>query len=132
MLNKYMKKLVKKLKIPQMKQMDRIDEIYDVEEKEDVPAHFKDYEELEFYNDDFEFMRHHKRTMKNMKESLQRYVEKNANTGVTSHMFDEFLVTITLVKLNKACTLLHVWWDIILLETSFRPDSSKHSKSHII
>ena len=84
------------------------------EEKKEIPKHYASEQELLFYNDDLEFMRHHKRTKRNMTEVLQHYLVNSDKRAITSGMKEDYLLNITNVKLNKACSLLHVWWDIIV------------------
>lgn len=49
-----------------------------------------------------------------MTEVLQQYLVHSDKRSITSGMKEDYLMSITNVKLNKACSLLHVWWDILV------------------
>lgn len=78
----------------------------------EIPSYFADEKELDFYNDDKEFMMHHKRTKRNMWAVLDRHME-STKMGIVSGMKEGHMVIITDVKLNRACSLLHVFWDMM-------------------
>ncbi|CAI2381359.1 unnamed protein product [Moneuplotes crassus] len=120
---KKIKKLVKKLKIPQMKQLDMIEDYYERqgEEKKEIPSHFESYKELEFYNDDIDFMMHHKRTKKNMISVLEDYIVNSNKQSVQFGIKEGYILTLSEVRLNKACSLLHVWWKVNIIDTPLQP-----------
>jgi hypothetical protein len=60
-------------------------------------------------------MAHHKRTKRNMLDVLERYLIHTDKRGVASGLKENYVIIITEFKLNKACSLLHVWWDLVVL-----------------
>ena len=46
-----------------------------------------------------------------MTEVLEKYLLRSDKAGIVSGLKSGFIMNITEVRLNKACTLLHVFWD---------------------
>jgi len=95
----------------------------DDDQKKELPSYYKDHQEMEFYNDDIDFLAHHKRTKKNMIEALNDLLVNTSKQGVTSGIKESYVINMTEVKLNRACSLLHVWWDIFIVDDT--PFNSK-------
>lgn len=75
-----------------------------------LEAGYANEEEMYWYNNDLEFMRHHKRTLRNMRETLDELLASNS-PRITQGVKQDCNIYITDVQLNKACSLLHVWWN---------------------
>ena len=70
-----------------------------------------DEREVIFYNNDLEFMRHHKRTKRNMEEVLNGILASN-NQKIQSGALLGNHVYVESTRLNKSCSLLHVFWNL--------------------
>lgn len=80
-------------------------------EKFAVPKEYKNLNEFIFFGEDKEYFRHYKRTCKNIMTCLNEFFESNKQTikrGISLNV--EILVQE--VKMNKACTVVYVWWDL--------------------
>ena len=69
-----------------------------------------------FYDDDVDFLRHHKRTKRNMEYILKKYLIESGKQAIDSGIKENFRIMITHTMLNKAWSLLHVWWDMIVFD----------------
>lgn len=74
-----------------------------------------DEKEREFYGDDVDFMRFHKRTTENVRRELQALVD--AGKQVTHKVLGrQPQITLQYVQLNKACSVVHAWWKPFLVD----------------
>jgi hypothetical protein len=69
-------------------------------------------EEKNFYRDDIEFMRWHKRTTRNISRALEEVLTSNHQT-VQGGIKMQNQISLEYVKCNRKCTLIHVWWGLI-------------------
>ena len=106
--------------------IDDIDSFYENEneEKKDIPKGFKDINEVIFYDDDVDFLRHHKRTKRNMEYVVNKYLIESGKQGIDSGLKENHRIMVTYTMLNKACSLLHVWWDMILFQNDLSPQGN--------
>lgn len=63
--------------MPMLSENEEINDFYSWEKDEELPLPrgYENDDELLFYNNDLEFMRHHKRTKRNIEENLQLILE---------------------------------------------------------
>jgi hypothetical protein len=117
------KKLEQKRKLKKLSKQWKIDSDHNIEidylknEREaegdkdiKIPEHFKNISEYLFFGDDTEFLRHYKRTCRNVLDELNRIFLHNKQTikrGVARNVD----IIFTEVKMNKACTVVYAWWD---------------------
>jgi hypothetical protein len=80
------RKLLKKYNIEKtLQQEENFDKFYDnlksgnetKEKEEELPKGYMSWEEFRFYGDDTDFMKFHKRTKQNMKDSLQELISSS-------------------------------------------------------
>ena len=83
----------------------------DLNENVKIPKHFKNINEFVFFGEDLEFLKHYKRTCKNIENALNEFFVKNKQSIMTgiSRNAD---ISISEVKMNKACTVIYAWWDL--------------------
>lgn len=111
------KRIMRKLKLPVLEKLYDLEHYYDTkdEEKEDIPRSFnRSTEEILFYNSDKEFMIAHKRTKQNMEDVVKRYLVYNQKQTILSGVKNSHMIYPTRFKLNKAMSLLHIWWTMDL------------------
>ena len=61
------------------------------------------------YGKDMDFVKFHKRTTKNFKTTLQELIG-NPKMTMTRGIAKDYHISLGFVKLNKACSLVHVFW----------------------
>ena len=76
-----------------------------------IPKHFNNINEFLFFGEDHEFMRHYKRTCRNIEHVLNEFFRKNKQSIMTG-IGRNVDISITEVKMNKACTVIYAWWDL--------------------
>jgi len=115
---------MKQYKIPSyLKDEDDYDKLYDdkvpvPEEKpkeEALPNGYMDQKEREFYGDDVDFMRFHKRTTENVRRALQELIDSSKQVA-HKVLGKQMQITLQYVQLNKACSVVHAWWKPLLID----------------
>ena len=76
-----------------------------------LPPHYANQKEAMFYKDDIDFMRFHKRTSSNVHRVLQQLLESEKQT-VSQGIKKNYMITVSHVKLNRACSVVDAWWQI--------------------
>jgi hypothetical protein len=83
----------------------------DLNENVKIPKHFKNINEFLFFGEDLEFLKHYKRTCKNIENALNEFFLKNKQSIMTG-IARNADIHISEVKMNKACTVIYAWWDL--------------------
>lgn len=96
-----------------------------------IPAHYKNLSEFLFFGDDKDYLRHYKRTSRNMKDFFEKFFAENTQT-VRKGIGLNYDISITEVKMNRACTIVYVWYNIPKLDMEIsnqvKLDEEEHYK----
>lgn len=84
---------------------------------DNAPEHFFTDKEAMFYKDDVEFMRFHKRTSKNVHETLSELLE-SSKQAIYTGIKQTYSVSINYVELNRSCSVVNAWWSINQLDSN--------------
>ena len=85
------------------------------EEEDSLDGVFRTEREKAFYNhgEDMDFVRYHKRTTRNFKESLQRLIDSGKQT-VARGIQGDFRISLGHVRLNKSCSVANIFWTLVV------------------
>jgi hypothetical protein len=112
--------MMKKLKIDEVLDQDsNFTSFYDKNETPEkaLPAGYSSWQEYNFYGEDTDFMRFHKRTKQNMQETLQELIQSSKQT-LQKGIRKMNSITINYIELNKASSLLIAYWTVNSLDFS--------------
>lgn len=86
-------------------------------EDEEMEGVFQTEREKDFYDhgEDMEFVRFHKRTTRNFHDALQALIDSSKQT-VAKGIQGQYGLTLSQVRLNKACTVANVFWTLNVLD----------------
>ena len=86
-----------------------------------IPDYCNNFKEFTFFGDDkgklllkLEYMKHYKRTCKNIEIALEELINGDTQS-IEITVRQNYQIQISNVRLNKALTVVHVWWDLPLL-----------------
>ena len=88
-----------------------------------MSIHFKNERERNFYDNgkDMDFVRYHKRVSKNFLNGIQELLDTSKQT-IARGIAQQYKITLNYIRLNKACTVCHVWWNLILIHPEMVSD----------
>ena len=99
-----------------------------MKEKEGLPRGYESQAELNFYGDDIDFMKFHKRTKQNMHETLQDLIESSKQT-INKGVKEMKNVSVNYIDLNKASSLIIAYWNINTLPLQHLPKEIFENKA---
>ena len=102
------------------------------EEDDDKLGVFANEQERQFYanGEDMDFVRYHKRTTRNFRETLQQLIDSNKQT-VARGIKNRFSISLNHVKLNKSCTVAHIFWSTNLISPELVSDQARRFEAYL-
>eukprot|EP00347_Sterkiella_histriomuscorum_P003403 403364431 len=117
-------KLLKSYKLPEVLQQEEdFEKLYDSDviphlqpkkDEEPLPPGYENEKDWQFYGDDVDFMRFHKRTKDNIYNCLVDLINSNKQT-ISKGVSQNQQLMINHIQLNKASSLVDVWWQLAIL-----------------
>lgn len=80
-----------------------------------VPEHYKNLSEFLFFGDDKEYLRHYKRTCKNIHNFFTKFFMQE-NQTIKKGIGRNYDITVSEIRMNRACTVVYVWYEVPKLD----------------
>jgi len=89
----------------------------------DIPEHYKNLSEFLFFGEDKEFLKHYKRTCKNILDFFVKFFSEDRQT-IKKGIGRNYDIVISEVRMNRACTVVYVWYEVPKLDMQIAEQTS--------
>jgi len=80
-----------------------------------IPEHFKNLSEFLFFGDDKDYLRHYKRTCKNIHNFFIKFFSQE-NQTIKKGIGRNYDIAVSEIRMNRACTVVYVWYEVPKLD----------------
>ncbi len=103
------------------------------EEKDDteIPEHFKNLSEFLFFGDEKDYLRHYKRTCKNIHNFFTNFFLEERQT-IKKGVGRNYDITVSEIRMNRACTIVYVWFEVPKLDLEILDQKSIDEKENFM
>lgn len=80
-----------------------------------IPEHYKNLSEFLFFGDDKDYLRHYKRTCRNIHNFFTKFFQQE-NQTIKKGIGRNYDIAVSDIRMNRACTVVHVWYEVPKLD----------------